>query len=98
MIVGLSSERGLALVVAMLMTMMMMALAVATLLAATTETLISAGFRQSREAVYAADGAAERVLDDLESTSDWNAVLDGSMRSSFIDGASTGVRDRKSVV
>jgi len=42
--------------------------------------------------VYAADAALERAMADLGTLADWNAVLDGSASSAFVDGAPSGVR------
>ena len=34
----------------------------------------------------------ERALDDLAAVGDWNAVLNGTVRSTFVDGAPGGMR------
>jgi len=92
MSMNIHSDRGVALVIAVMATLLLMALGIAVLLAATTETLIATGFGRGHEAVYAADAIVERGLDDLQSVGDWNRVLDGSVRSSFVDGAAAGGR------
>jgi hypothetical protein len=57
-----------------------------------TEAQIAKGFALGVEGRYAADAAAERALIDLDAATAWNAVLDGSSRSTFTDGAPTGTR------
>jgi len=50
------------------------------------------GFGVGLEGRYAAGAAAERALIDLGASADWTAVLDGSSRSTFNDGAPSGTR------
>jgi hypothetical protein len=58
-----------------------------------TETRISGNYREGSEALYAADAAIERVMQDLLTVPDWNTVLaDGGTTSAFIDGV-PGDRD-----
>jgi hypothetical protein len=84
-----------ALIIALMAMMLMMALGMALILTTTTETKISANYRQGTEAVYAADAALERVMQDLLTVADWNAILSQNpeTRSSFVDGA-IGTGDR----
>jgi hypothetical protein len=56
-----------------------------------TETRIANNFRNASEALYAADAALERSLDDLAAVPDWNAPLSGAV-SSVADGP-IGVRE-----
>ena len=72
--------------------MLLTALAAAVVMVTNTETLISANHRNSQEALYAADAAVERIVQDLLMTPRWNDVLLGSVQSSFIDGAMTSTR------
>ena len=65
----------------------MMALGSALMLSTTTETRIASNFRNSSEALYAADAGLERSVDDLLTIPDWNAMLSGTATSAFIDGA-----------
>jgi hypothetical protein len=58
-----------------------------------TETMISGNYAKGSEALYAADAAVERVMQDLLTVPDWNKVLDGTTTSAFIDGLPSGVRD-----
>jgi hypothetical protein len=78
----------MAIVVVLLMT----AIAGAVAIASRTEVLIAADFRQSRAALYAAEGAVGLAVRDLGAAADWNAVLTGASASSFTDGAAIGSR------
>jgi hypothetical protein len=86
-----ADERGIALVVALMTMLLLTALGIALTLVTATETKISGNHRAGSEALYAADAAVERVMQDLLTVPDWNRILDGSLSSSFIDGA-PGVR------
>lgn len=88
----LCSERGAALVIALTFVLIVTAIGAAVTLATRTETLLVAGYRQSQEALYAAEGAIALALHDLAGQSDWNAVLAGASASSFTDGASIAPR------
>jgi hypothetical protein len=86
------SEHGVALVIAIRATTMMLSLGGALILLSSSETAIGANFRAAHEATYAADAMIERAIADLGRVPDWTTVLDGSVQSSFIDGASSGSR------
>ena len=58
--------------------MLLTALAAAVVMVTNTETMISANHRNSQEALYAADAAVERIVQDLLMTPRWNDVLAGS--------------------
>ena len=85
-------EDGIAMMMAMAATLLMSALGVALVLTTSSETIIAANFRDAAEARYAADAALERSLDDLAAAPDWNAVLNGTVQSTFVDGAPRGTR------
>jgi hypothetical protein len=85
-------EDGVALIVALMATMLMTALGVALILTTSTETMITANYRNGQEALYAADAALERAMDDILTVPDWNNLLNGSTQSAFIDGAPSGTR------
>lgn len=82
----------MALIVALMSMLLMSALGAALVLTTSSDVLIAANFRSAQEGVYAADAALERAMDDLATIQDWNAVLDGSRQSAFIDGAPGGIR------
>jgi hypothetical protein len=88
----LKKEAGVALIVTLMALLLMSAFGVGLLLMTATETRIAAAFRHAQAAFYAADAAAELTLDDLLTVPDWNRLLDGSTRSSFVDGAPRGRR------
>jgi hypothetical protein len=87
-----ANERGVALVVALMSMLLLTALGVGLIMTTTTETMISNNFRDSGEAMYAADAGIERVMQDLLTVPDWNRILAGQVQSAFIDGAPMGPR------
>jgi hypothetical protein len=86
------NERGISLIIALMSTLLLTALGVGLVMVSLTETMISANFRDGGEAVYAADAGVERVMQDLLTVADWNRILQGTLQSSFIDGAPSGTR------
>jgi hypothetical protein len=76
----------------MLALMLMSALGAALVLTTSSETVIAANYRNSVEALYAADAVAERALGELAAISDWDALLNGLVHSSFVDGSPDGVK------
>ena len=86
------SERGVAMVLALMAMLFLSAVGVALMLTAASETLIAGSFRAREAARYAAEAGLERVLADLSAPGDWGALLDGSTRSSFTDGPPGGAR------
>lgn len=89
---GRQGERGAALVVALMATMLLSALGLALILTTTTETKITGNYVHSQEAMYAADAAIERMVQDVLTVPDWNNMLSGAQRSAFVDGAASGNR------
>lgn len=92
MTASLRSERGVALVVALMAMTMMVALGTALIVTTTTESKIARNFRLASGATYAADAMLERALGELEAIPDWNTLLAGTVRSSLVDGPPTGRR------
>ena len=88
----MSSERGVALVLALMVMTMMMALGTALVLTTATDSKIARNFRAASEAMYAADAILERALDDILTAPNWNTLLNGAARSTFVDGMPDGVR------
>jgi Tfp pilus assembly protein PilX len=90
-----TSERGVALVIALLAMVLMTALGMALMLVSETETLIGANYRDSVEASYVADAGIERVMQDVLSIPDWNAILTSAdnvragVTSGFVDATLT---------
>lgn len=86
------NEDGVALVVAILAMLLMAVLGAALVLNTSSETIAAHAFRGGAEGFYAADAVVEHVVDDLFTVPDWNAVIDGSVRSAFVDGPPGGIR------
>ena len=87
-------QRGVAVVIALLIALLISAIAGALVMLTTTETLISASFRQNDEAAYGAEAALERGLHDLATMPNWSPALTASpanATSSFNDGESRPV-------
>jgi Tfp pilus assembly protein PilX len=74
----LQREDGTALIVALMATMLLTALGMTLVLTSNTETMISGNYRNSQEALYAADAAVERVVQDLLLIPRWNDILAGN--------------------
>jgi hypothetical protein len=90
------SERGSALIIALMATMLLTALGLTLVLMSNTETQISANYRNSQEALYAADAAVERVVQDLLLIPRWNDILTAgspaqisASPSGFLDSTTT---------
>jgi hypothetical protein len=81
------SDRGIALIVAMLIMMLLSALGLSLTMVTMTETRVAHSYSSSSESFYAADAALELAINELAQQADWNRVLDGSVSSSFVDPA-----------
>lgn len=88
----LANEQGTALIIALMAMMLLTALGAAVVMVSNTETHISANYRNSQEALYAADAAVERVVEDLLMVPRWNDILAGTTQSAFVDGAMTSAK------
>ena len=86
------SERGIALIMVILVTAFLSALGAGLILAVFMDRLASGNMRGSIAMLYAADAAIELAARDLSLVDDWDPVLAGAVRSSFTDGAAGGVR------
>jgi hypothetical protein len=86
------SERGIAVLLALIAVLFMTALGGVLTLTSVSETMIAGGFRSTEGARYAAEAAAERVLADLAAADDWNPFFAGTARSTFVDGPPAGTR------
>ncbi len=83
------SQDGSALIIALMSMMLLTALGAAVIMVTNTETMIANNYRNGQEALYAADAAVERVVQDLLMVPRWNDILSGSEQSAFIDGSMT---------
>jgi hypothetical protein len=83
------SQRGAALITALLVTVLLAGLAAVITSVTITETLIAASHRHASETAHAADAAIERALRDLAAIPDWTMVLlpaPAHVASTFVDG------------
>jgi Tfp pilus assembly protein PilX len=87
----LANEQGTALVIALMSMMLLTALGAAVVMVSRTETAIANNYRNSQEALYAADAAVERVVQDLLMVPRWNDILNGSVTSGFSDAAPASI-------
>ncbi|HVL70102.1 MAG TPA: pilus assembly PilX N-terminal domain-containing protein [Vicinamibacterales bacterium] len=89
----LADEQGTALVLALMSMMLLTALGAAVVMVSRTETAIASNYKNSQEALYAADAAIERVVQDLLMIPHWNKILQGdaSATSSFIAGSPSNI-------
>ena len=85
----LAREEGTALIIALMAVLLLTALGAAVVMVTNTETNISANYKNSQEALYAADAAVERVVQDLLMVPRWNDILAGTAQSAFVDGSAT---------
>lgn len=88
----IGDEHGIAMIIAMMAMLLMSALGIALVLTTSSETMIAGNFANGSEALYAADAAVERSMEDILTVPDWNKLLDGSTQSAFVDGAPSGSR------
>jgi len=80
------SERGVALVLVLLVISTVSALALSLAILVSTESRVSAAYRDGTQALYGAEAALERVLPDLAAEADLDQPLSGAGQSSFTDG------------
>jgi len=85
-------EDGVALIIALMSMSLLMALGLALVLTTITEAKISGNYREGSEALYAADAAVERVMQDILTVPNWDDILSGATTSAFIDGPASGQR------
>lgn len=88
----LRDDRGAALVTALMAMLLLSALGLALVLTTNTESQIAGNFRGAEEALYAADAGIERTMQDILTVPDWNNMLNGSVKSAFIDNPVPGAR------
>ena len=86
------SERGIALIMVMLVTAFLSALGMGLLLAVFMDRLATGNRAGSVAMLYAADSAIEITARDLARIADWDSVLTGDRLGSFTDGSAGGVR------
>jgi hypothetical protein len=87
-----AGERGVALIMVVLVTTFLSALGIGLMLAIFMDRLASGNLSGSVAMLFAADAGIELAARDLALAEDWNAVLSGSDRSTFTDGSPGGAR------
>ena len=83
----MTGSRGAALVIALIAVTLVMALGLSLSVLTSIETRISGNYSLGLEARSAAESALEFGIQEAQGLGDWNAVITGSLRSSFVDGA-----------
>lgn len=87
-----TGDRGIALIMVVLVTTFLSALGMGLMLAVFMDRLATGNLSGSVAMLFAADAGVELAARDLAQAADWDAVLAGSERGSFTDGAAAGVR------
>ena len=87
-----ASERGIALIMVILVTTFLSALGLGAMLAVFMDRLATGNMQGSVAMLYAAESAIELAARDLAQIADWDGVLAGAQRSSITDGIAGGVR------
>jgi hypothetical protein len=88
----MTSARGVALVLAILVTSFLTAIGLGLALMVMMDQLATGNMRGSVAMLYAADAAIELAARDLSQLGDWSAALRGDSRSTFSDGEPSGLR------
>lgn len=88
----MKSDRGIALIMVVLVTSFLSALGIGVLLAVFMDRLATGNLAGSVAMLYAADSAIEIAARDLAQIADWNEVLNGDQAGSFTDGMAGTVR------
>jgi hypothetical protein len=88
----MNTERGIALILAILVTSFLSAIGLGLALIVFMDRLATGNLRGSVAMLYAADAALELTARELSQLEDWNAALAGEARSAIADGAPSGVR------
>jgi len=86
------TEKGIALIMVVLVTAFLSALGLGLLVAVFMDALATGNMTGSVAMFYAADSAIEIAARDLAQIDDWDAVLSGNRLATFTDGAAGGVR------
>ena len=88
----MKSERGAAMLLALIVVLMVGAVIAAIGTVSRAETMLARSFQQARQATYEAEGAIALAIRDLSALPDWSAVLSGAATSSYTEGAAIGTR------
>jgi hypothetical protein len=85
----MNSDRGSSLVLAVMSVALLSALGLALALMTSTEMMIAGAYAESQELSYAAEAGLEIAKQELRRVTDWNDVLVGAVRSTWIDDGSS---------
>ncbi len=88
----MTGERGVALILVVLVTSFLLAIGLGLALIVATDGLATGNLRGSVALRYAADAAIELAARDLATVEEWNLALAGTSQSSFVDGPVGGAR------
>jgi len=88
----MTGQRGVALILVVLVVTFLSAIGLGLALIVIVDHLATGNLRGSVAMLYAADAALELAARDLALVEDWNLVLEGASRSSFVDGPAGGSR------
>lgn len=88
----MSVEKGIALILVILVTSFLSAIGLGLALIVAMDRLATGNLRGSVAMLHMADAAIELATHDLAQIADWNLVLSGDVRSPFADGEPSGVR------
>ena len=81
----LKGEGGVALVIVMMTIVLLAAMVGSLALATLTETTIAANYREAVETRYAAEGAVEFALQEIEGVEDWSDLVAERGQAAFVD-------------
>lgn len=88
----MKNDRGVALVLAMMAVALLAALGLSLSVLTSIEAKVAANYTNAHEMMAAAETALEFAVRETLNISDWSAVVAGSTRSAFVDGAPGGPR------
>jgi len=88
----MNPERGIALIMVILVTSFLSALGIGLIVAVFMDRLATGNMTGSVAMLYAADAGIELAARDLARLDDWDPVLAGLQQGSFTDGSTQGVR------
>ena len=86
------SERGAALLLALITAALIAAIAASLIVSTSTDLMITGGYRSSAEAMYGVEAGMERAIGELAAVPDWSVVLSAppsSVVASFDDGSAS---------
>jgi hypothetical protein len=83
---------GIVLLAVLLLTLLLTVVSASLVLVSSSQSAVAWNVQAFQEARYAAGAAAERAVAEISEVADWTLLVDGSVRSTFADGAPLGRR------